>query len=218
MKRLYRFLSFGSVLGLLTTSVAAAQTALDSVAADPRYAAAVALLERLIASEMADKTLPALSIALVDDQRVVWARGFGFANPADSVRATAQTVYRVGSVSKLFTDIAVMQLVQRGQLALDTPVVRYLPDFRPAGAAAGSITLRQLMSHRAGLVREPPVGHYFDNTTPTLAATVRSLNGSPIIYRPTTRTKYSNAGVAVAGRVVERVGGESFAEDRKSVV
>ena len=212
MKRLYRFLSFGSVLGLLTTSVAAAQTALDSVAADPRYAAAVALLERLIASEMADKTLPALSIALVDDQRVVWARGFGFANPADSVRATAQTVYRVGSVSKLFTDIAVMQLVQRGQLALDTPVVRYLPDFRPAGAAAGSITLRQLMSHRAGLVREPPVGHYFDNTTPTLAATVRSLNGSPIIYRPTTRTKYSNAGVAVAGRVVERVGGESFAE------
>jgi CubicO group peptidase (beta-lactamase class C family)/D-alanyl-D-alanine dipeptidase len=197
-------------VALGAASTVAAQTSPDSVAATPRYAAAVALLERMIAAEMADKSLPALSIALVEDQRVVWARGFGLANPRDSVRATARTVYRVGSVSKLFTDIAVMQLVERGTIALDTPVVRYVPDFRPGGAGGGAITLRQLVSHRAGLVREPALGHYFDSTTRTLAETVRSLNGGRLIYPPTSRTKYSNAGVAVAGRVLEQVGRERF--------
>ena len=70
-------------------------------------------LEGWIAAEVAAKGLPALSIALVDDQRIVWARGFGFADPKKRIPATAETVYRVGSVSKLFTDLAVMQLVER---------------------------------------------------------------------------------------------------------
>src|SRR3712207_103999 len=179
-----------AAVSVLAFVPADAQTAPDSVVAEPRYAAAAAALERFITHEMADKRLPALSISLVDDQRVVWARGFGFSHPRDSVRATARTVYRVGSVSKLFTDIGVMQLVERGTLDLDAPVTRYLPDFRPRGAAV-PITLRQLMSHRAGLVREPPVGHYFDNTSPTLAATVASLNDTRLVYQPKARTKYS---------------------------
>src|SRR5690242_3948248 len=66
----------------------------------PRYASASSALERFISHEMADKKLPALSIALVEDQSVVWARGFGIANGRDSTLATARTIYRVGSVSK----------------------------------------------------------------------------------------------------------------------
>src|SRR6185503_12953167 len=181
----------------------------DSVGPAARYAAAARTLERFIRHEMTDKTLPALSIALVDGQNIVWARGFGWANPRDSVPATARTVYRVGSVSKLFTDIGVMQLVEQGRLDLDVPVTRYLSGFRPLGTTT-AITLRQLMSHRAGLVREPPVGHYFDNTAPSLAATVASLNDTRIVYPPRTRSKYSNAGVAVAGDVLETVGRERF--------
>jgi CubicO group peptidase (beta-lactamase class C family)/D-alanyl-D-alanine dipeptidase len=189
---------------------AGAQPSADSIPAASRYATAARLLERFIAHEMADKALPALSIALVDDQTVVWARGFGYANPRDSVPATARTVYRVGSVSKLFTDIGVMQLVERGTLALDAPVTRYIPDVRPRGAGAGAITLRQLMSHRAGLVREPPVGHYFETSAPSLAATVRSLNRTVLVYPPAARTKYSNAGIAVAGYVLEATQREPF--------
>src|SRR5215208_6484533 len=101
--------------------------------------AVASLLSRFIEHEMADKSLPGLSIAIVDDQSIVWARGFGFANPSDSTRATARTVYRVGSVSKLFTDIGVMQLVERNAVTLDAPVTRYLPTFAPQGPAAGSI-------------------------------------------------------------------------------
>src|SRR5213592_241024 len=129
-----------------------------SVGPSPDYAAAIAELERFIAHEMTDKRLPALSIGLVDDQNIVWAKGFGFADPTDSIPATAETVYRVGSVSKLFTDIGIMQLVEAGVLDLDVPVTKYLPDFQPTNPFNRPITLRQLMAHRSGLVREPPVG------------------------------------------------------------
>jgi CubicO group peptidase (beta-lactamase class C family) len=121
------------------------------------YEVAQHVLEQFIVDEMATKGLPALSIALVDDQEIVWARGFGFADPADSVPASSKTVYRVGSVSKLFTDIAVMQLVERNELDLDAPITRYLPDFNPTNDFGVPITLRHLMSHRSGLVREPPM-------------------------------------------------------------
>jgi CubicO group peptidase (beta-lactamase class C family)/D-alanyl-D-alanine dipeptidase len=168
-------------------------------------------LAGFIQHEMDNKGLPALSIALVDDQEIVWARGFGWADPVDSVPATAGTVYRVGSVSKLFTDLAIMQLVERGELDLDVPVSEYLPDFSPDGYDQAP-TLRQLASHRSGLVREPPVGHYFDDTEPSLAATVRSLNETARVYDPESRTKYSNAGIAVVGYVLEETSGVPFAE------
>src|SRR5947209_3013166 len=88
--------------------------AADQPSIEPRkdYAAAVALLRPFIEQQVAEKQLPALSIALVDDQQVVWAQGFGLADPQAKVVATAQTVYRIGSVSKLFTDIGIMQLVE----------------------------------------------------------------------------------------------------------
>ena len=196
------FVRRGVAFAVVAANLLDAQAAPDSVAASPRYAGVARTLDRFIRHEMADKELPALSIALVDGQNVVWARGFGIANPKGSTPATARTVYRVGSVSKLFTDIGVMQLVERGVLDLDAPVTRYVPDFHPNGQGASAITLRQLMSHRSGLVREPPVGHYFDNSSPSLEATVRSLNDTRLAYTPGSRTKYSNAGIAVVGLAV----------------
>lgn len=189
---------------------AAAIPSETAVAAEAMYAEAVERLERFIRHEMRDKGLPALSIALVDDQEVVWAAGFGYQDPQDSIPATAETVYRVGSVSKLFTDIAVMRLVEAGELELDAPVRRYLPDFRPENPYDEPITLRHLMAHRSGLVREPPVGNYFDPTEPSLAATIASLNETRLVYRPGERTKYSNAAIATVGHVLERVRGTPF--------
>ncbi|MFN8580911.1 MAG: serine hydrolase [Gemmatimonadaceae bacterium] len=189
-----------------------------TIGPDARYAAVAAALQPFIEREMADKQLPAISIALVDDQKVVWARGFGFERPSDSVAATANTVYRVGSVSKLFTDLAIMQLVEQGKVSLDQPVSALLPDFHPANPFGGNVTLRELMSHRAGLVREPPVGHYFDDTSPSLSATVASLNQTSLVYAPQTHTKYSNAAIATVGAVLERVSGQPFAAYVKRAV
>ncbi len=183
----------------------------DLIEPPAELAAAVADVRAFIEAEMVAKGLPALSIIIVDDQEPVWAEGFGWERPADSVPATATTVYRVGSVSKLFTDIAVMQRVEAGRMSLDAPVTDVLPGFAPNNPSGADITLRQLMSHRAGLVREPPVGHYFDDTSPTLTETVQSLNATELVYPPTERTKYSNAGIAVVGYALEEQDDEDFA-------
>ncbi len=190
----------------------------DHLLTRPDYKPAIEALERFITHEMADKDLPALSIALVDDQQIVWAKGFGYADPVKKIPATGETVYRVGSVSKLFTDIAVMQLVEQGKLDLDAPVTNYLPDFRPRNPFGKQITLRQLMSHRSGLVREPPVGHYFDPDNRTLASTIASLNKTSLVYAPETRTKYSNAAIAAVGYVLERTQKQPFAKYLKRSV
>lgn len=192
--------------------LAAPAAAQDSVAASTDYRPLARLLTDFIRHEMADKDLPALSIALVADSAVVWARGFGYARPTDSIPATAETVYRVGSVSKVFTDLAIMRLVERGMLDLDAPVTRYLPDFHPRNPSGRPITLRELMTHHAGMVREPPVGSYFDSTAPPppLAAIVASLDSTALVYPPGTRYKYSNAALQVVGAVLEGATGEPF--------
>ncbi len=199
-----------SLCACAMTSVARAQAPAVIGPVD-RYAAVSLALTEYITHEMRDKGIPALSIALVDGSQVVWSRGFGVENAAKGTPATANTVYRVGSVSKLFTDIGVMQLVERGALNLDAPVQRYLPAFRPKGAGTTPITLRQLMSHYSGLVREPPVGHYFDDTSPTLARTVASLNRTTLVYPPGTTQKYSNAAIATVGYLLEKRSGIPFA-------
>ncbi|MFL5461422.1 MAG: serine hydrolase domain-containing protein, partial [Gemmatimonadales bacterium] len=161
---MYTLPALAAILAGLLPRAAVAQATIEP---DPRYQEVARALSGVIEQQRAEHKIPAVSVALVDGSRVVWARGFGWADSAAGVPATAATVYRVGSVSKLFTDIAVMQQVERGKLSLDAPVTRYLPDFHPRNPFGGEITLRQLTSHRSGLTREPPVGHYFDITEPT---------------------------------------------------
>ena len=203
--------------GVVTSVAALASSAATLLGAQiqigprPDYGNVAAAVERFIAAEMENKGIPAMSIAMVDGNEIVWATGFGLARAKDSVSATAETVYRAGSVSKILTDIAVMRLVDEGKLALDTPITRYLPDFTPPNPYGMPLTLRLLMTHYGGLVREPAVGSYFDMSSPTLAATVASLNQTPLVYAPGGRYKYSNAGLAVVGAVIERVTGEPFA-------
>jgi CubicO group peptidase (beta-lactamase class C family) len=175
-------------------------------------------LEKIIQHEMEAKELPAFSISLVDDQEIVWAKGFGMADPVANIPATAETVYRIGSVSKLFTDIGIMQLVERGEMDIDAPITDYLPNFTPKNPYDRPITLRQLMSHRSGLIREPPIGNYFDTTEPSLAETIASVNPTTLVYEPETKIKYSNAGIAAVGLALEETQGESFPQYLKRAV
>ncbi len=197
-----RLRSFAVVL--LLPAFAVAQT-------PPEYAPVVKQLTALIDQQVKDKNLPALSIALVDDQKLVWSTGFGFRDAKKTQPATADTVYRVGSVSKLFTDVAIMRLVEQGKIDLDAPASKYLPNFAPKNPFDKTeVTLRHLMAHRSGLIRESPVGNYFDPTGPTLEKTVGSVNGLDLVYPPGKRIKYSNAAIATVGFVLEKTQGERF--------
>jgi CubicO group peptidase (beta-lactamase class C family)/D-alanyl-D-alanine dipeptidase len=171
--------------------------------------------QRLAASieqEAENKGLPLLSIVLVDEGGIVWSHGVTTNAAAAATIADGDTTYRIGSVSKLFTDIVVMQMVEKGDLDLDAPVAGYIADFHPNNPFDEPITLRALMSHSSGLVREPPVGNYFETSEPTLEQTVTSLNDTTLVYAPGSKVQYSNAGIAVVGRVLEVVAGRPFAD------
>ena len=178
-----------------TASAAASRRALEASvrrasrsAAESRtdYSAAFKTLEDFIAHEMADKELPAVSIALVDDQTDrLGARASASPTrrrrcPPPPTPSTASAPCRSCSPTSPSCSSS-----SRAKLDLDAPVTRYLPDFRPRNPFGKPITLRQLMSHRSGLVREPPVGHYFDPTEPSLgrdasrASTTRSSSTRP---------------------------------------
>ena len=188
-----------------------ARTQTPPAARSPDYTGVIRALEAFIEQERADKQIPAISVALVDGATLVWSRGFGMADPDARTPADGRTLYRLGSMTQLFADLAVMQQVERGALDLDAPVTNYLPQFRPKNRFGGAITLRHLMTHRSGLQREPPVGHTADTSSPTLAATVESVNGTELVFAPGARTKYSDAGAAVVGAVLEKVGRQPFA-------
>ena len=167
-----------------------------------------AQLSEFVHHEMQHKNIPAVSLTIATGTDYTWTRSFGLPEHSE----TEQPVYRVASVSKLFTAIAVMQLVEQGVLDLDAPVATYVPEFRPENPFDRAITLRQLLSHRSGIIREPPVGHYFDDTEPSLERTIASINTSRLVVAPESLTKYSNAAVSVAGYIVEQVTGVPFEE------
>jgi len=178
----------------------------------PDYAPAIERLQRVAADVLAEGFVPGVSIALVDDQKTISSRGFGWANARRKTPATGQTVYRAGSISKLFTALAAAQLAEQGKLDLDGPVSQYDPNFRIVNpfADAVPVTLRQLMCHRSGMVRESPVGGYFDASGPTLAATVGSIVPCVLVHPPNTRTRYSNVGPSIVGHVVGQLSGVPF--------
>ena len=214
------------LIGTLAMMCAAA--AISPAVAQPRAMAATAPAPatadaaRNIAAaanaEISDKAIPSIAVALVDRTGVIWSGAWGNADAAGTQPATPATHYRAGSVSKLFTDLAVMKLVEQGKIDLDAPVQRYLPEFAPHNPFGTPITLRQLMTHRSGLVREPPRGHYFDADAQGQVDSVASINQTTLVAEPGTLTKYSNAGIAVVGEVVARVSGMPFAAAVRTLV
>ena len=170
----------------------------------PDYSDIIAPLESEVRAEMETWGITGLALALVDDQQIVHGAGFG--------DARRESVFRCGSISKLFNAVAVMQLVERGALDLDAPLERYGDDLLPVNPFANGapVTLRQLLCHRSGMIREAPVGGYLDDSQPGLARTVASVTQAVLVNPPNTKTRYSNVGPSIAGRVVERVTHQRF--------
>lgn len=158
------------------------------------YGYAKSYLRWLIPREMSRAEVPGLSIALVDDQRVVWSQGFGYADAERRIPATDQTLYGIGSVTKLFTAAAVMQLAEQGRIDLDVPLTRYLPEFsmRARFADAAPITPRNLLTHHSGLPGDYLKGMWtlhpapFEQVDPTAQAGLRLVSTQPgvFLYEP----------------------------------
>lgn len=190
-----------------------AAPAVRSVAGDADFEAGTRLFSAWLENRIAYRGLPGVAVGVVQDQQLVWAKGFGFADVAKRVPMTAETKFRMASHSKMLAAIAIMQLREDGKLSLDDPVVKHLPWFQsqPAGDDDGPITVEQLLSHSSGLQREAN-DHWTTNEFPTRDELVALMGDRKAAFAPQVRWKYSNLAYAVAGMLVEKLSGQDFAD------
>jgi D-alanyl-D-alanine carboxypeptidase len=184
------------------------------LAQDPGVASAIQVFDAWVARTAADREQPAVSIGLVYDQDLIWAKGYGFADLEKKTPATPSTAYRIASISKLFTATAILQLRDASKLRLDDPVSRWLPEFAPTRVDPGSpvITVRHLLTHTSGLPREVEGTYWNDLKFPSREEMERVLNRMGVVGPPETKWKYSNVALSLAGYVVEKASGEPYAD------
>jgi len=176
--------------------------------ADPDFAA----IDKFIEAEMQAQRLPGLALGIVKGDQIVHLKGFGIADPSGRA-VTPQTPFIIGSLSKSFTALAVMQLVEEGKIELDAPVQHYIPWFRVADeAASAQITVRHLLYQTSGLSTK--TGRSFqgsgDTSDGALEQAVRKLSTVELTGPVGAAHQYSTVNYSVLGLIVQTVSGQSY--------
>jgi CubicO group peptidase (beta-lactamase class C family) len=175
-----------------------------------------AKMDSAIASKMTLYSIPAVSIAIVKDEKLVYVKSYGYANKEASIAATPNNLFRIASVSKTITAIAILKLVQDGFITLDQTVFGASGvlgnDYGvpPTGSGKDQITIRQLLEHKSGWT-DTPDDPMFSNLTYTKSQLITSiLMNRALTTNPGTTYYYLNFGYFVLGRVIEKIAGVSY--------
>ncbi|QEK11223.1 beta-lactamase family protein [Crassaminicella thermophila] len=155
--------------------------------------------------------IPGLAIGITKQNEIVYAKGFGVMNIKSNDPVTEETIFHMASITKTFVAAAVMQLVEKGKVDLNKPVVEYLPYFRLKDNRYKEITILQMLSHTSGI---PDCTDYCwekpEYDEDALERYVRSIEDISLLYEPGTKFYYSNIAYEVLGDLVSKVSGESF--------
>jgi len=175
-----------------------------------------AAVDRVAQEWLASTGAPSVSIAIVHDGRLAYAKAYGAARLTPKMPSTSSTRYAIDSVSKEFTAAALLLLAEQGKLSLDDPLAKWFPDLG-AGAA---VTLRQLLTHTGGIRDYWPQDFLTPEMTRPAAtpAIIDEWARRPLDFEPGTDWQYSNTGYVLAGAVVEKVSGETLFEFLKQRV
>ncbi len=148
-------------------------------------------------------------VLLADDGKPILSRAWGYADAEQKVPNREDTKFNLGSINKIFTQVAIGQLAAAGKLSLDDTVRKHLPDY--PSPAADKITIQQLIEHRSGL------GDFFGPEFQKSPSSIRKISdylplfaSKPLEFEPGTSQRYSNAGYIVLGLIIERLSGESY--------
>jgi CubicO group peptidase (beta-lactamase class C family) len=173
-----------------------------------RYAAE---LQPLLEEFVGKHCVPGFTIVVVERRRVAYSHSFGVTDSENPKPVTNRSLFHMASVTKPFTATAVMQLAQRRKIALDAPVAEYLPYFKVHGAHKGVVTIRQILTHTAGL---PDVTDYHwgdpHDDDGALERYVRSLRDLQLEFRPGTAFRYSNIGYDILGDLILKASGKTY--------
>jgi CubicO group peptidase (beta-lactamase class C family) len=194
---------------------AGARSAAAADDAAPELQYLIAPERKRILESMAKEDIPGVSVCLIAGDKA-WIEGFGVMGGSSNRRVRTDTLFSVQSTSKNFTATAIMLAVQRGILDLDEPITTYLPDFtvqsRFEPAPQKKMTLRLLLSHRAGFTHEAPVGNNYEPAFPDFESHIRSISQTWLRFPVAERYRYSNLGVDLAGYILQVRSGMAFAE------
>ena len=184
--------------------------ATDGGAALERSSPNLDAVDRYIERQMAANRVPGLALAITRGDEVIYLKGYGTAGNGEPM--TPRTQLYIASLSKGFTALAVMQLVEEGKIGLDEPVRAYLPDFTTTERRlSGQITVRELLNQTSGLA-DSGFPSYTLPQPDSLEGRVESLRHARLVSKPGTEFHYTDPNYAVLARIVEVASGKSFVE------
>jgi CubicO group peptidase (beta-lactamase class C family) len=164
-------------------------------------------IDKLIAKQVNDQKITGLSIGIIVNGKIVMAKGYGLANVEHKIPASENTVYKIGSLSKQVVATAVMTLVQSGKIKLTDNVTNY---FKDAPASWAGITIRHLLNHTSGLVRESPAFQPMQVQHDTVL--IKAAYKLPLVFPTGTRWQYCNLGYFMLADIIRQVSGKPFTQ------
>ena len=196
----------------------------------------MASFDQIISDWMRKRSIPGGAVAVMYAGRLLYARGFGYADVENKTLAQPDALFRIASISKPITSAAIMKLVEEGKLELDDPVAPFIADLLPAQGASvdprcEQITIRMLLNHSGGWDRTKPNGGFDPMDRPVIAANavnapapasteslIRYMKGLPLDFNPGEKFAYSNFGFAILGVVIKRLTGMPYEDYVRSRV
>jgi CubicO group peptidase (beta-lactamase class C family) len=187
----------------------------DSIATELHRA--IDQVDTMVAAEFAKDHLGGVTVGLVSPTGLFWTKSYGYADMEKKVPASRDTVYRIGSITKQFTGLMLLQLIESGQVHLSDPVEKYFPDFNKVRSRfpnAPAVTFVQLATMTSGLSTEP--NHLATYTKGPVSdwekTLIRALPETSYAFEPGTRLHYSNVGYAILGAALSRCAGHPFVD------
>jgi CubicO group peptidase (beta-lactamase class C family) len=176
----------------------------------------LAEIDSMIGADLAKRPVGSVTAGVIAGKELIWSKSYGDADMEKKIAADADTVYRIGSITKMFTALMLEQLVEGGKVHLSDPVEKYFPEIKTVQGRlpdAPPITLIQLATHTSGLGREPDDESYLAGKVADWEKTlIAALPHLRYQFEPGTRFFYSNMGFAVLGAALSRAAGESYVE------
>lgn len=179
---------------------------------NPDLATAIDLYDSWIRYTMHQKHQPGLAVGIVYDGDLLWGKGYGYADIETEQPVTLDTRFRIASISKTFTAVAILQLRDAGELCLDDPLAKYLDWFDLQYEGAPAITIRNLLTHTSGLPRDSHNPMWTECDAPEWDEFVEGLKARPPTRAPYHKFAYSNVGYSLLGGLLEQVTGDSWGD------
>jgi len=174
-------------------------------------------LDQLVLDNYPSASEPGTAVLVMLDGKPVLRKGYGMAYLEKGVKVTPDTIFRIASVTKQFTAVAALQLVQAGKVSLTDPITQYVPDLDTQGK---TITIENLLTHTSGLFNVTALDDFLSQVTRDLKPieVVNLIAGRPLEFEPGSWFKYSNTNYILLGILIEKVSGRTYAENLQASI